>query len=62
VNAVRVTVYPPRCWVAGLRVHHAVTGLALMCWGLARGSRGLFVAGVALVLEDWRDWWWSPFS
>lgn len=62
MSALRVTVRPPRCWIIGLRVHHAVTGLLLMALGLVRGSRGLFVAGFALVLEDWRDWWWSPFS
>jgi hypothetical protein len=59
VTALRVTARPPRCYVAGLRVHHAVTGCALIVGGLRLHRLGMFVFGVLLVVHDWPDW---PFS
>ena len=53
-----------RLWIAGQRLHHGVTGLALAGAGLlglaarrSRPSRGAVWAltGTALVLHDWKD-------
>lgn len=57
--ALRVTARPPRCYVAGLRIHHGLTGMALIAAGLLSRRRGVFVLGALLALEDWRD---LPFS
>jgi len=44
------TAHGPKVYLAGLRVHHGLAGLALAA------------AGVALVIDDWADRWWSVFD
>lgn len=48
--------YPqgPRCWIAGYRIHHGATGLALAL-ALHKCRRARWVA-LALVAHDWHDW------
>lgn len=48
-----------RVYVAGLRVHHGLSGLVLIAAGLASGHRGVFAVGAAMVAHDWRD---RPFG
>lgn len=50
----------PRCkvYIAGLRLHHAMTGFAVAAAGVATRSRPLFIVGCALVAHDWRDHPW----
>jgi hypothetical protein len=59
---VRVSLHPPRCYLAGLRVHHGLTGLVLVAAGLLSHRRGLFALGAVLVAEDFSDWPWSLFD
>lgn len=49
----------PRCWVAGQRVHHGLTGCACVAAGVLLHNKRLTAAGLALMLHDhadWRDW------
>jgi hypothetical protein len=59
MTALRVTARPPRCYVAGLRVHHGLTGVVLIAAGLISHRLALFIVGVLLAIQDWHDW---PFS
>jgi hypothetical protein len=48
-----------RCWIAGQRVHHGLTGCVLVATGAATHRRVLTATGVMLMLHDradWRDW------
>jgi hypothetical protein len=62
MTALRVTAHPPRCYVAGLRVHHGLTGVLLIAAGLASRRRGVFALGALLTIEDFGDWPWSLFD
>lgn len=62
MTAVRVTVSPPRFYLAGMRIHHGLTGVVLLAAGLASRRRCLFAVGALLVAEDWPDWPFSPFD
>lgn len=59
---VRLSLAPPRCYLAGLRIHHGLTGVLLVAGGLIARKRGLFVLGALLALEDFRDLPWSLFD
>lgn len=48
----------PRVYVAGLRVHHGSTGVALAVAGLARRDRRLVVIAAALICHDAHDFPW----
>lgn len=62
MNALHVTARPPRCYVAGLRVHHGLTGVVLIAAGLLGRRRGVLALGALLALEDFGDWPWSLFD
>lgn len=62
MSALRVTTRPPRCYVAGLRIHHGLTGLLLLAVGLLSHRRRVFALGALLAIEDWRDWPFSMFD
>lgn len=62
MKAVRISTRPPRVYVAGLRIHHGLTGLLLILAGLLSRRRGAFVLGALLAAEDWRDWPFSMFD
>lgn len=58
----KLSVSPPRCHIVGLRIHHALTGMAISAVGIYRGSRSLFVIGFLLTLQDFHDHPWSLFD
>ncbi len=62
MTALRLTVTPPRCYVAGLRVHHGLTGVLLIAVGLLAKRRRMFLLGALLTIEDWHDWPFSMFD
>lgn len=47
-----------RCYICGLRLHHGLTGTALVALGVTFGRRVLVGVGALLVLHDFRDWPW----
>lgn len=47
-----------RVYIAGLRCHHGLTGLALAVLGLALANRRLFLVGCLAVAHDWKDRPW----
>lgn len=60
-----------RLWIAGQRLHHGVTGIAVLSAGLAgmlagrtdlRRAIGWTLAGGALIAHDWKDRavWFQP--
>jgi hypothetical protein len=62
----RVVGYDPklrRLWIGGQRLHHGVTGIAVLSTGVARlltrrGSNGAALwalAGGAMIAHDWKD-------
>lgn len=42
-----------RLYVCGLRIHHGLSGCALITAGI-----GAVIIGAALVADDWPDRWW----
>lgn len=50
-----ITLLPPRCKVLRRRVHHALTGFALIAYGVGTDNPTAVVAGTVLVLSDWHD-------
>lgn len=48
----------PRLYVHGLRVHHGLTGSALVAVGLLTHERALVGCGLALVAHDAHDFPW----
>lgn len=58
----KLSVSPPRCFIGGLRIHHGLTGLALIAVGVYSHRRSVFLLGSLLTLEDWTDFPWSLFD
>lgn len=48
----------PRLYIFGLRVHHALTGIALGALGAATHHPLLALAGAVLVVDDAHDFPW----
>ena len=53
-----------RVWVAGQRLHHGASGIAVLCAGMAgmlagrtnpRRGIGWALAGSAMIAHDWKD-------
>jgi hypothetical protein len=47
-----------KVYVAGLRLHHGITGIVVAGAGLALRRRRMFLLGCAITAHDWRDWPW----
>lgn len=45
----------PRVYLAGRRVHHGSSGIAVLVVGLACGSPTAVAAGIAAVIHDRKD-------
>jgi hypothetical protein len=45
----------PRCYLAGARIHHGLTGLLLLTAGVATRHPALVAAGALAVWHDRRD-------
>lgn len=63
MTAVVVRSYPqgPRVWIAGQRVHHGATGVALLAAAALTRRQRAFAATLGLVLaahdrHDWKVW------
>lgn len=58
MTAVHIQRHPngPRVFLAGYRLHHGVTGLAICGLCLAARRRRAALAALALVLHDAHDW------
>lgn len=49
----------PRCWVAGVRIHHGATGCALAALAGSRRHFGVALLALGLAAHDradWREW------
>lgn len=47
-----------RLYVAGLRCHHGLSGLAIALIGVLTRNRALFLVGCLAVAHDWKDYPW----
>ena len=62
-DVIRITLDPPRCWIAHHRVHHYWGGLAVLAVAPLCGkwSREMFLIGLVIAVSDYSDAdkWWS---